>query len=52
MPSVQTANREADDQQHQRPGMASWIAVVQPDAERRAGQRRNRHRPADQPHHA
>ena len=43
---------QADDQQGQRPGMTSRIAMVQPDTERRAEQRWNRHRPADQSHHA
>ena len=31
---------------------AARIVLVQPDTERRAEQRRNHHRPADQPHHA
>src|ERR1035438_9535329 len=52
MPCIQTPNGLADDQQHQRPGMVSRMAIVQPDTKRRAEQRRNHHRPADQPHHA
>jgi hypothetical protein len=36
----------------QRPGTAARIVLVQPQAQRRAEQRGNRHRPADQPHHA
>src|SRR5664280_62272 len=52
MPCIQTSNGQADDQQHQRPGMVSRMAIVQPDTKRRAEQRRNHHRPADQPHHA
>src|ERR1039458_4430636 len=52
MPGIQTTDGQADNQQHQRPGMLSRMAIVQPDAQRRAEQRRNHHRPADQPHHA
>src|ERR1035438_5174871 len=52
MPGIQTADGQANDQQHQRPGMVSWMAIVEPDTERRAEQRRNNHGPADKPHHA
>ena len=52
MPRIQTPDREAHNQQSQRPGVTSRIALVQPDTQRRAEQRRNRHRPADQSHHA
>src|ERR1035441_3367211 len=52
MPRIQTADREPGHQQRQRPGMLARITLVQPDTERRAEQRWNHHRPADQPHHA
>jgi hypothetical protein len=52
VPRVQTADRESGHQQRQRPGMLARMVFVQPDAERRTEQRRNDHRPADQPHHA
>ncbi len=52
MPGIQTAETQAHNQQHQRPGMASRMAIVQPDTKRRAEQCRNHHRPADKPHHA
>src|ERR1022692_2352652 len=52
MPGIQTAENQADDQKRQRPGDLSWIALVQPDTERRAEQRRDHYRPADQSHHA
>src|ERR1035438_673162 len=51
VPGIQTADYQAGDQQRQRPGMPSWMVMVQPDAKRRAEQRRNHHGPADQPHH-
>src|SRR5665647_3314919 len=35
----------------QRPGAASWIALIQPKTKRRAQQGRHRYRPADHPHH-
>src|SRR5512135_1920667 len=47
MPGIHTPDDQPDDQQRQRPGMPSWMAIVQPNAERRAEQRRNHHRPAD-----
>src|SRR5580658_5853714 len=52
MPGIQTADEQADDKQHQRPGMASWMAIVQPDTKPRAEKSGNHHRPADKPHHA
>jgi hypothetical protein len=52
MPGIQTADRKAGHQQRQRPGMASRMALSSQMTQRRAEQRRNRHRPADQPHHA
>src|ERR1039458_1253475 len=52
VPGIQTADCQADNQQHQRPGMFPWMTIVQPDTERRAGERRNHHRPANKPHHA
>src|ERR1022692_3546612 len=51
VPGIEAADCQAGDQQHQRPGMSSRMAIVQPDTERRAEQRRNHHRPADKPHH-
>src|ERR1700690_3327663 len=52
MPRVQAANRQPDYKQRQRPRMFARMMIVQPDAERRAEQRRHDHRPADQSHHA
>src|SRR5271156_6596704 len=52
MPRIQTADDQADNQQHQSPGLGSGIALVQPETERRAEQRGNHYRPADQAHHA
>src|SRR5579864_3869455 len=51
VPRIQTADREPGHQQRQCPGVRARIMLVEPDAERRAEQRRNHHRPADQPHH-
>src|SRR5271166_5127175 len=51
MPRIQTPDGEPSHQQRQRPGMLAWIMLIQPDTERRPQQRRNHHRPADQPHH-
>jgi hypothetical protein len=48
MPRVETADREPGHQQRQRPGMRAGMVFVQPETERCAQQRRNRHRPADQ----
>ena len=47
MPRIQTAEGETGHQQRQRPGPCARMASVQPEAERRAEQRRNDHRPAD-----
>src|SRR5664280_1461510 len=52
MPRIQTTNRQPGHQQRQRPGMPARVVSVQPNPECRAKQRRNCHRPADQPHHA
>src|ERR1035438_2630533 len=50
MPGIRAADDQARNQQSQRPGMFSRMAIVEPDTERRAEQRRNNHRPSDKPH--
>src|SRR5664279_1063024 len=50
-PGVYTAENQADDQERECPGMPPGMVTVQPDTECGAGERRNHHRPADEPHH-
>src|SRR5450830_122213 len=52
MPRIEATEPQSDGQQHERPGTAPWIAIVQPDSECRAEQRRHHHRPSNQAHHA
>src|SRR5512137_2344333 len=51
MPGVETAQPQTDGEQRERPRMFAGVMLVDPDAQRRAEQRGDRHRPAHQPHH-
>src|ERR1700677_1062873 len=43
MPGIQAPDGQADDQQRERPGMDSGMAIVQPDTQRRTQQGRAHH---------
>src|SRR5664279_3392287 len=52
MPGIQTADKQTNDQQHQCPGIASWMVFINPDTKCSAEQRWNHYRPANKPQHA
>src|SRR5580692_4117938 len=52
MPGIRTSENQSGDQKHERPGAASRMAPVQPEAKHRTKERRDRDGPTDQSGHA
>ena len=51
-PCIQTTEYDADNQEHQAPGIAAWPFKIDPNAYRHADQRRDGNRPSDDAKHA